>query len=142
MPDGIKIPPQNIEAEQSVLGALLLDKNAVIKIADILHPEDFYRDDHRIIYENILKLFEKRKPIDVLTLTEELTKVKKLKEVGGASYIATLVNGVPTAAHITTYATIVNQKATLRRLISAASDITEFGFNETSDLETVLDLIK
>lgn len=139
MPDGIKVPPQNIEAEQSVLGALLLDKNSVIKVADILRSEDFYRDDHKVIYENILKLFEKRRPIDVLTLTEELTKVKKLKEVGGASYIATLVNGVPTSAHIVTYANIVHQKAILRRLISAASDITELGFNETADVETVLD---
>jgi len=139
MPDAIKVPPQNVEAEQSVLGSVLLDKNAIIKIADILRSDDFYREDHTTIYNSILKLFEKRKPIDVVTLTDELEKEKKLKDVGGASYLATLVNSVPTAAHVTTYATIVHQKATLRRLISAAADITELGFDEMADLETILD---
>ena len=139
MSDSIKLPPQSIEAEQSVIGSILLDKNAIIKVADILKSEDFYREDHATIYKCILKLFEKRKPIDVVTLTDELEKEKKLKEVGGASYIATLVNAVPTAAHVTTYANIVHQKATLRRLISAASEITEMGFDETADLEIILD---
>lgn len=139
MADSIKLPPQNIEAEQSVLGSVLMDKNAIIKIADILGADDFYREDHTIIYRCILKLFEKRKPIDVVTLTDELEKGKKLKVVGGATYVATLVNAVPTAAHVVTYANIVHQKATLRRLISAAADITELGFDETSDLETTLD---
>ena len=140
MADAIaKIPPQNIEAEQSILGSLLIDKDAIIKVADILTADDFYRQDHGEIFQAILKLFEKRKPIDVLTLTDELEKLKKLKEVGGASYITTLVNSVPTSAHVTTYATIVHQKATLRRLISAASRIAEFGFDEVADLETILD---
>lgn len=121
------------------MGSVLLDQEAIIKIADILSVEDFYRDDHATIYKCILKLFEKRKPIDVVTLTDELEKGKQLKSVGGASYLATLVNAVPTAAHITTYANIVHQKATLRRLISAAATITEFGFDENSDLETILD---
>lgn len=134
-----KIPPQNIEAEQSVLGSLLMDKDAIIKVADILRTDDFYREDHATIYGCILKLFEKRKPIDVVTLTDELEKEKKLKDVGGASYLATLVNSVPTSAHVTTYAGIVHQKATLRRLISAAAAITEIGFDETADLETILD---
>jgi len=134
-----KIPPQSIEAEQSVLGSLLMDKDAIIKVADILRTDDFYREDHATIYGCILKLFEKRKPIDVVTLTDELEKEKKLKDVGGASYLATLVNSVPTSAHVATYAAIVHQKATLRRLISAAASITEFGFDETSDLETILD---
>ncbi len=134
-----KIPPQNIEAEQSVLGSLLMDKDAIIKVADILRTDDFYREDHATIYGCILKLFEKRKPIDVVTLTDELEKDKKLKDVGGASYITTLVNSVPTSAHVTTYANIVHQKATLRRLISAAASITEIGFDETADLETILD---
>ena len=135
----VKIPPQNIEAEQSVLGSVLMDKDAIIKIADILMTDDFYREDHGEIYGAILKLFEKRKPIDVVTLTDELEKDKKLKSVGGASYITTIVNSVPTSAHVVTYANIVHQKATLRRLISAAASITEFGFDETSDLETILD---
>lgn len=140
MPELIaKIPPQSIEAEQSVLGSLLIDKDAITRIADILRTDDFYRQDHGIIYGSILKLFEKRKPIDVVTLTDELEKEKKLKEVGGASYITTIVNSVPTSAHIVTYANIVHQKATLRRLISAAANITELGFDETADLETILD---
>ena len=140
MADNIaKIPPQNTEAEQSILGSLMIDKDAIIKVADILSADDFYRQDHGEIYTAILQLFENRKPIDVVTLTDELEKAKKLKNVGGASYITTLVNSVPTAAHITTYATIVHQKATLRRLISTASQIAEFGFDETSDLETILD---
>ena len=139
MPDPIKIPPQNIEAEQSVLGSILMDKDAIIKVADILKPEDFYREDHGTIYACILKLFEKRKPIDMVTLTDELEKEKKLKSIGGASYITTLVNSVPTAAHVTTYASMVHQKATLRRLISAAGNIAELGFQEAMDLDTILD---
>ncbi|HLB95554.1 MAG TPA: replicative DNA helicase [Patescibacteria group bacterium] len=139
MPNQIKVPPQNIEAEQSVLGSILLDKNAIVKIADILQSEDFYRQDHTTIYRCILKLYEKRKPIDVVTLTNELEKEKELKDVGGASYLATLVNSVPTAAHVVTYANIVHQKATLRRLISAAADITELGFDEVADMEIILD---
>ena len=139
MADNIKIPPQNTEAEQSVLGSILMDKDAIIKVADILKPEDFYREDHATIYRCILKLFEKRKPIDMVTLTDELEKEKKLKEVGGASYITTLVNSVPTAAHVVTYANMVHQKATLRRLISAAGDIAELGFQEEIDLDTILD---
>lgn len=139
MSDNIKIPPQNLEAEQSVLGSIMMDKNAIIKVADLISAQDFYRDDHAKIYDCMLTLFEKRKPIDVVTLTDELEKNKGLKDVGGATYIATLVNSVPTAAHIITYANIVHQKATLRRLISAASTITEMGFDENSDLETILD---
>lgn len=139
MADSIKVPPQNIEAEQSVLGSILLDQAAIIKIADILRSDDFYRSEHQVLYQSICKLYEKRKPIDVVTLTNELEKNKELKDIGGASYLATLVNSVPTAAHIVTYANIVHQKATLRRLISAASDITELGFDETSDLEVILD---
>jgi len=139
VPDNIKIPPQNTEAEQSVLGSILMDKDAIIKVADILKPEDFYREDHATIYRCILKLFEKRKPIDMVTLTDELEKEKKLKSIGGASYITTLVNSVPTAAHVTTYANMVHQKATLRRLISAAGSIAELGFEEAMDLDTILD---
>src|SRR4030042_4349935 len=130
MADNSKVPPQNIEAEQSVLGSLLIDKDALLKVADFLRPEDFYRDDHSTIYQAILRLFEKRKPIDVLTLTDILEKEKKLREVGGASYLTTLVNSVPTAANVTTYAQIIQQKATLRRLISAASQIAELGYDE------------
>lgn len=135
----LKIPPQNIEAEQSVLGSLLLDKDAVIKIADNLLTEDFYRDDHSVIYQAILKLFEQRKPIDVLTLTDILESQKKVKDIGGVSYLATLVNSVPTAAHVVHYANIVHQKAVLRRLISAANNISQLGYKETEDIDVLLD---
>ncbi len=135
----IKIPPQNIEAEQSVLGALLLDKDAIIKTADILKLDDFYREDHKVIFEAILELFEKRSPIDLVTLTDQLEKKKKLKEVGGASYLTTLVNSVPSAAHVATYANIVHNKATLRRLISAADSINAFGYSEDEDIDSILD---
>lgn len=134
-----KIPPQNIEAEQSVLGSLLLDKDAVIKIADNLTPADFYRDDHSIIYEAILALFEKRSPIDLVTLTNHLEKSKDLEKIGGASYLTTLVNSVPSAAHVKNYAEIVHNKATLRRLISAANNIIQLGYQETKEVDTVLD---
>jgi len=135
----IKLPPQNIEAEQSVIGSLLLDKDALIKVADFLKVEDFYREDHGEIYNAILKLYEKRKPIDVVTLTDYLETEKKLTNVGGASYLATLVNLVPTAANVVTYAQIIQQKATLRRLISAATTIAELGFDEQTEIETILD---
>lgn len=135
-----KLPPQNVEAEQAVLGALLLDKEAIVKIADILLPDDFYRDDHGVIYETCLELFEKRSPIDMVTLTDILSKKKKLKQIGGASYLAILVGAVSNSAHIVDHANIIHQKAVLRRLISAASDITEMGFNERSgSIEEILD---
>ena len=139
MPELTKIPPQNVEAEQSVLGALLMDHDAILKVADFLRSDDFYRDDHGVIYHAILKLYERRKPVDVVTLTDELEKEKKLKQVGGATYLSTLVNAVPTAANVVTYAQIIQQKATLRRLISAASTIAELGFDENAELESILD---
>lgn len=135
----LKVPPQNLEAEQSVLGSLLLDKDAVIKVSDTLLAEDFYRDDHASIYNAILTLFNDHSPIDVLTLTDILEKQKKLKDIGGASYLATLVNSVPSAAHVVKYAEIVHQKAVLRRLISASNKIAELGYRETQDLDSVLD---
>lgn len=126
----LKIPPQNIDAEQSVLGALLLDKDAIIKVADILSTADFYRPEHATIYQTMLALFEKRTPIDLITLSNALEKEKNLKEVGGAAYLTQLVNAVPTAAHVVKYAEIVRDKAVLRRLIQVARDIEEKAFTE------------
>lgn len=134
-----RLPPQNVEAEQSVLGALLVDKDAVIKVADLLRPEDFYRDDHGQIYAACLTLFEKRRPIDLITLTEEFEKQGKLADIGGASYLATLANLVPTAAHIASYGQIVKEKATLRRLISSGTTIVGLGYAEERDVDEVLD---
>ncbi len=135
-----KLPPQSIEAEQSVLGSILLDKEAIIKVADALRPEDFYRDDHRYVYEAMLRLFEKRMPIDIVTISEELEVSGKFEAVGGATYLTELVNSVPTASHIVHYSQIVQDKATLRRLISAGGSITELGFKEDEELSTTLDI--
>jgi replicative DNA helicase len=134
-----KLPPQNIEAEQSVLGSLMIDKDAIIKIADLVSPDDFYRDDHKHIYLAMLKLFEKRMPIDVVTISEELEKSGKFESIGGATYLTTLVNTVPTASHIVHYAEIVQQKATLRRLIAAAGKITDMGYAEDGEMTGILD---
>lgn len=136
---GVRIPPQSIDAEKSVLGAILLDKDAIIKVADIVSPEDFYEARHSLIYEAMLNLFEKRRPIDIVTLSEMLESAGKINEVGGSSYLAELVNGTPSAANIVHYAQICRDKSVLRRLISVAGNITELGFEEESDLSETLD---
>ncbi len=134
-----RIPPQNNEAEQSLLGSLLIDKDAIIKVIDIVHPQDFYKDTHRMIFEAMLELFSQHEPIDILSLTNRLADTKQLEMVGGRTYLVSLANAVPTASHITTYANIVQKKATLRRLISAANDITKLGYTEEEETEIVLD---
>ncbi len=134
-----RLPPQNLEAEASVLGSLMLDKDAIIKIADILHSDDFYDEKNKAIYLAMLELYEKTTSIDILTVSNLLDEQKKLEFIGGSSYLATLVNAVPTAAHITHYASIVRRKGTLRRLIQAANDITNLGYKDEADIESVLD---
>jgi len=134
-----KLPPQNVEAEQSVLGCLMLDKNIIIQVADILKPEDFYKGVHNIIYQAMLDLYNKREPIDLLSLTNRLTEKKKLEETGGHAYLTTLVNAVPTSAHAKHYAEIVQRKATLRRLINSAAQITELAHEESEDIDILLD---
>lgn len=138
MPPG-RLPPQNIEAEQSVLGALLVDKEAMIKVAGELVAPDFYREDHGRIYEACLALFEKRQPIDLVTLTAELERTKELQSVGGAGYLASLANMVPTSAHITSYGEIVKEKSTLRRLINAGSTVLSLGYDEERSIADLLD---
>lgn len=134
-----KITPQNIEAEQSLLGALLIDKDSVIRVADIVRTEDFYKEIHAVIYEAILDLFGRHEPIDILSLTSKLEERDKLEMIGGRSYLMTLANSVPTASHVVHYANIVQKKATLRRLLTAAGEITSLGYNEEEDVEVVLD---
>jgi len=134
-----KIPPQNIEVEQSLLGALLLDKNAFDKIADIVQPTDFYRDAHRHIYEAMQMLYSKQEPIDLVTISNLLEERKLIEKVGGRSYLATLANIVPTSAHVIQYANITRKKATLRRLQEAATDITELSYKEESEIDELLD---
>ncbi len=134
-----RMPPQNIDAEQSILGAILIDTEAFLKIGDRIKVEDFYREDHRVIFEHMLKLFEKRKPIDVLTLSDSLETAKKLSLVGGAAYLATLTGMINSSVHIITHAEIVRSKAMLRKLISAGTKITELGYGEGDDADLVLD---
>ncbi len=135
----IRVPPQNLEAEVSTLGALMLDSNAVIRVVDILGPDDFYRPQHQIIYKTILELFERREPIDVLSLTSRLREKGLLESVGGTSYLADLVNSVPTASNVAHYAEIVKKKKIMRELIRASSEIAELGYDESEDIDQALD---
>ncbi len=123
----------------SVLGSLMLDKDAIIQVADIVRIGDFYKDDHNRIYEAILKLYEDNEPIDVLSLANRLEETSLLEKVGGSSYLASLVNTVPSATNVVHYAKVVQKKALLRRLIAAASEIVEMGFDESEDVQKVLD---
>ncbi len=135
-----RLPPQAIEAEQSVLGALMIDRDAIHKISDVLlDPKMFYRGAHQTIYAAMLELFAKNEPIDVLATTNRLREKGKLEDIGGASYLATLVNSVGTAANIVHYAKIVRKKHTLRELISTSYDIAEKAFQETEDVDELLD---
>jgi len=135
----VKIPPQNTEAEISVLGAVLLDKDAIIKIADIITVDDFYKNAHAKIFHAMLDLYEHREPIDVITLTNKLDEAKELDRIGGGSYIASLASSVPSAANIVHYAKIVADKSILRKLISASGDITELAFREEKEIPEILD---
>lgn len=137
--DFIKIPPQNIEVEQSLLGALLLDKNAFDKIADIVQPTDFYKDSHRYTYEAMQTLYFRQEPIDLVTVSNLLEEKKLIEKIGGRSYLASLANIVPTSAHIVQYANITKKKATLRRLQTVASEITELSFSEDNEIDELLD---
>ncbi len=139
MSEDIKIPPQSLEAEQSLLGSVMLDPNSMVKIVDIIKPFDFYKRGHQLLFERILELYEKREPVDLVTLTEILERKNELQEVGGASYISSLVNSVPSAAHIVTYANIVRQKSILRSLISASGEMSRMAYEEGMDVEMILD---
>jgi len=134
----MRLPPQDLEAEISVLGALMLDKNAIIKIADSLSEYDFYHPAHQKIYEAIVSLFETGQPIDILTVSSELKGKKQFKEIGGSEYLADLVSRVPTSAHIAQYAQIVREKRVRRDLIHASSEINEKAL-EKKDFEELLD---
>jgi replicative DNA helicase len=134
-----KLPPQNIEAEQSLLGSLLIDKDSITKIADIIMADDFYQNSHTAIYNTILELYEKKDPIDLLSLSSRLEELGQLESIGGRSYLVQLTNLVPSAAHVVNYAKIIQKKATLRRLIAAAGNILELGYQEDREVDEVLD---
>ncbi|MFA5792720.1 MAG: replicative DNA helicase [Candidatus Gracilibacteria bacterium] len=135
----IHIPPHSIEAEKSVLGSVMIEKNAILKIADLLYPEDFYYDTHASIYTGMLELFAKRSPIDLLTVGTWLKDNGKLDEVGGQTYLEELCNEVLTASHVHQYALIVKQKSTLRKLISSGGNIAALGYKEEEDVDELVD---
>lgn len=134
-----RVPPQNVEAEVSVLGSLMLDKEAFDKVADLLKPECFYKDQHRVIYEAMLDLFEKHEPIDILSTSNRLKDRGQLEQAGSMSYLTSLVNGVPTASNIVHYAEIVHRKYVLRGIISASQEISQLGYQESDDVALLLD---
>ncbi len=135
----LRIPPQQLEAEQAVLGSMLIDRDAVIRIADTLIPEDMYADKHRFIYDAMLTLYQRHDPIDIVALSNLLEERKQLDTVGGRSFLVSLSNAVPTAANIVQYAQIVQKKATLRRLLDAAGTMLQLGYEETEDVSALLD---
>jgi len=139
MPDNNKLPPQSIDAEKSLLGCLMIDPNAIYKVADFLLEKDFYKSSHQKLYETCLDLFEKREPIDVLSVSAKLKVKNQLEEIGGAAYLTELVNIVPTASHISNYAKIIQEKRILRELISAGYEISEIAQQETKDVDELLD---
>lgn len=136
-----RVPPQNIEAEQAVLGGILLDNTALDRVLDFVVPEDFYRDSHRRIFRAMLALNQRGEPVDVLTLSEELRREELLREIGGAAYLAELVEQVPTAANVAYYAKIVREKAILRSLIETCTDIAGRSFDAApGEVDEFLDI--
>jgi replicative DNA helicase len=134
-----KLPPQSLEAEMSILGGILIDNDAINRVLEMLLPDDFYRESHRKIFQAMMKLSELREPCDLITLTDMLKKAGELEEVGGAAYLATLVDYVPTAANIAYYCKMVKEKSTNRKLISVATEIVSRGYDEQADVEELLD---
>ncbi len=134
-----KIPPQSVEAEQSLLGSLMLDTSAIIKVVDFLQSRDFYKQIHQEIYQSMVDLFEKNEPIDLLAVANRLKEKNKLEEIGGNAYLTEMVNSVPTALHILNYAKIVQRKRILRDLISIGQEIGVMGYNESEDVDVLLD---
>ena len=134
-----RLPPQSLEAEQSVLGAILIDRDVVVEVAEFLRPEDFYRQAHGIVYRAILDLFERREPIDIVTVAEVLERGDELDAIGGRAYLSTLSNQTPTAVHAVQYARIVERKAVLRNLIQAAGKIAGIGYEDPAEVQEAID---
>ena len=136
---GERLPPHNLDAEQSLLGSLLLDRDAIIRVASFVKPEDFYLPANATVYGAILDLYNRREPTDFVTLSDELGRREQLDRIGGIAYLSALLNSVPTAVHVEYYGKIVERTATLRRLIDAGSTIVGTGFQEGIDTEDALD---
>ena len=134
-----RLPPQSLEAEQSVLGAILIDREAIIEVAEFLRPEDFYRQAHGAIYRAMVDLFERREPVDIVTVAETLERSNDLDSAGGRSYLSELSNNTPTAVHAVQYARIVERKAVLRNLIGAAGRIAGIGYEDPAEVQEAID---
>ena len=134
-----KIPPNDIEAEQAVLGSMLTDKDAVIAAIEVLKPEDFYREDNKTIYTAILSLYNRAEPVDIITLKSELTSMGKFDSIGGLEYLAELPEKVPTTANVDKYIKIVEEKSILRNLIKTANEIITLGYDPTEEVENIMD---
>ena len=134
-----KIAPQSLEAETSLLGCIMIDKNSIFKVVDFVSPKDFYKPAHQEIYAACQELFEKGEPIDILSVAGRLKDKEKLETIGGSSYLTELINSVPTASNILNYAKIVQKKRILRDLIETGSDVAALGYNESEDPELLLD---
>lgn len=135
-----KIPPQDIEAEQAVLGSMLTDQDAVIAAIEVLKEDDFYREDNKIIYTALLNIYNRAEPIDIITLKSELSSMGKLEAVGGLEYIAQLPDKVPTTANVERYVKIVEEKSMLRNLVKTANEIINLGYDETENVEDIMDI--
>lgn len=135
-----RIPPQNLDAEMSILGAILIDDEVLANVSDKLRPQDFYDKRHEKVYDAMFRLYERHRPVDLLTLSDELSKKDELEGVGGSAYLTELTNYVPTAAHAQAYADMITQKAVRRRLIKASSEIAELGFDEEKNIQELLEV--
>jgi replicative DNA helicase len=134
-----KLPPQNLDAEQSVLGAILIDNNALTRTLEIIDPDDFYKLSHRKIFHSMIELFDKNEPIDLITLTDQLKKDNELEAVGGIAYLSLMVNMVPTAANVKYHSHIVREKALLRGLLRSANEIASKVYEDNFDAEDLVD---
>ena len=134
-----RLPPQNIEAEQSVLGSLLIDPDAMVTVGSFLRPEDFYRETHGMVYDAIRTLNERHIAADFVTVVDELERRDQLESVGGASYLSSLINAVPTSVHVEHYARIIERQSTLRRLIAAAGQIAALAYEYQGEVDQVID---
>ena len=135
----IRVPPQDLTAEQALLGSIMIKSSGLNELITIIAPDDFYSERHRRIYRAMLKLFDKNEPIDLVSLTSVLTEAKQLEAVGGASYLVELVNVVPSASNLKYYGEIVRKKAQLRRLIDSAERLSELGYREEEELDSIFE---
>lgn len=135
-----KLPPQNLDAEKSILGAILIDENVLTRVSDKLAADDFYDRRHELIYAAVMRLYERHAPVDLLTLSDELKKKSELEEAGGSEYLSELTNQVPTAAHAESYGEIITQNAMRRRLITASGSIAELAFDEAKNSGELLEV--